>query len=200
MIRPPFLELAYYVGATNIRTALMAVTPTADAQLNRQIALGLLGVPGEVELLVDGGKLIVRAEGDEFSGGGRASAPQANLSGRRIYERFLEIADRIEPSYGAILVEYTLEEPDELVRDPRSLAFTDFYLSRKAVGGAAIREVLDAAGAGAYVEELRTGVYVSMHALFNPRHERLEADDAQWRSARIGSIVGAAILERSAQR
>jgi hypothetical protein len=94
--------------------------------------------------------------------------------------------------YGAILVEYTLESPDELRRDPRSLAFRDFYLSRRRLPLALVRSLLALVPDGAYVRELECGVYISMSSEFNPEGGHVESELAQNTSTQIARAIGQA--------
>jgi hypothetical protein len=99
------------------------------------------------------------------------------------------VADALPSPYGAILVEYSLEEPHELVSDPRSLAFRDFFLSSEFFSAKAIAEIRRIAGSRAYVEQRPRGVYISMSAEFNPDGKNV-SPDALERSARISVVVG----------
>ena len=62
--------------------------------------------------------------------------------GRTAYKRFLEVAEQVPCIYGAILVEYSLEEPAALREAPRSLAFSNFYLKHFCVDRETLGSIL----------------------------------------------------------
>jgi hypothetical protein len=144
------------------------------------------------ELEVRGGVVILRTEGVAFCGPFRNNRMRLKKLGRKVYQRFVEVADAIPCVYGAILVEYSLEEPKKLRQDPRSLAFCDFFLSRERLENKAIEEAIRLAGDEAYVESRATGVYISMSAEFNPKGRSIPSPESLWRSARISSVIGRA--------
>jgi hypothetical protein len=172
---PPFLELEYYVGAAELETTI------------HRLVNGLQ--PG---LVVRGGIVILRTEGLAFCGPFRDNRKRLKKLGRRVYQRFVEVADTIPCVYGAILVEYSLEEPEKLRKDPRSLAFRDFFLSRERLENKAIEEAIRLAGDEAYVERRASGVYISMNAEFNPDGRSIPSPESQWISAQISAVIGRA--------
>lgn len=180
-----------------MRSAVRAlVSGVADGGVPSKLVLpDLVGIAsGAEELEVDGGVLILRTEGERFCGPERHERARLCRDGEKVYRRFAEVAARIPARYGAILVEYSLEEPAALRQDPRSLAFQNFFLSSAGVERAVLEGVLRIAGADAYVEEIDSvGVYVSMSAEFNPENRSVPSEEAQGRSARISALIGRAV-------
>lgn len=190
---PPFLELAYYLGSASVSRAVELLAGVRDGSLPKKMvlphAVGISNKPEELELY--GGVLVLRTEGEAFCGPA-VHTERARELGLRVYRRFLDVADRIPTTYGAILVEYSLEEPHELRRDPRSLAFRNFFLSRERLGHEVVAEVIGLAGEDAYVEQTGTGVYISMDTDFNPAGRGISADEVGGTRARIPIVVGRA--------
>lgn len=191
----PFLELSFYVGTAGVKPALDAlVANMSPGILPRKIRLpnivGLIQGAEEIEVL--GGIVVLRSEGEAFCGAARAKVGRLKKLGRQVYERFVEVADMIPCFYGAILVEYSLEEPGVLRRDPRSLAFRNFFLSEESIDPIAIQQSVASAGNDAFVEKRKNGIYVSMSTEFNPKGCHIDPLDAQERSTRIAAVVGRA--------
>jgi hypothetical protein len=192
---PPFLELEYYVGRTELETTVHRLVDGVQARLvpSKLVIPNAVGISSKLEELeVIGGVVILRTEGEAFCGPERDDRTQLKKLGRRVYRRFVEVADTIPCVYGAILVEYSLEEPKKLQQDPRSLAFRDFFLSRQRLENRAVEDVLRLAGDEAYIESRATGVYISMSAEFNPKGRSIPSLEAQERSARISAVIGRA--------
>jgi hypothetical protein len=194
MLDPPFLELAYYIGRRDMECALRKIVPdirrgVVPQKLVLPNLVGLLEKPEELEIMK--GVLLLRTEGDAFSGPRGMKRPEARTAGRKAYERFVKTANLLDCPYGAILVEYSLEEPEQLLRDQRSLAFLDFFVSRRYFSEDVAKQIVGLAGASAYVELTGKGIYVSMTEDFNPAG-RSVTPDAQERSAQIGTLVGRA--------
>jgi hypothetical protein len=204
MLEPPFLELAYYTGRAAAEQAWRLVVPDAAVAVtpNKVSLAGAIGVsahPEEIEL-ARGSLIVLRGEGEPFCGPERADRRRLARLGKQVYERFVQVADLIPCVYGAILVEYSLEEPDELLADPRSLAFRDFFLKRAALSPDTVDAAIYEAGDDAFVMPTASGVYVSMSPELNPDGKGVASVEAQERSARIGSIVARAISSRSRPR
>lgn len=194
-LNPPFLELEYYVGQAELETTVHRLVDG----LQPGLVPSMLVIPNAVglslkpeELVVRGGVVILRTEGEAFCGPFRDNRTRLKKLGPSVYERFVEVADAIPCVYGAILVEYSLEEPKKLRQDPRSLAFCDFFLSRELLENKAIEEAIRLAGDEAYVESRATGVYISMSAEFNPKGRFIPSPESLWRSARISAVIGQA--------
>jgi len=194
-LNAPFLELEYYVGPTELETTVHRLVDglqpgIVPSYLVIPKAVGLS--PKPEELVVRGGVVILRTEGLAFCGPFRDNRRRLKKLGRKVYQRFVEVADAIPCVYGAILVEYSLQEPEKLRQAPRSLAFRDFFLSRERLENKAIEEAIRLAGDEAYVESRATGVYISMNAEFNPNGRSIPSPESQERSVRISAVIGRA--------
>jgi len=84
---------------------------------------------------LEGNAVAIWVEGAAFS---RASNTDVSKKEKQIAFNslcaFKKLISHLQPSYAAITVDYGLENPCDLRRDPRSLAFRDFYLSRTDFG------------------------------------------------------------------
>lgn len=106
------------------------------------------------------------------------------------YSCFKLLAVGIESWYGSLCGEYSLEEPEELVRDPRSFAFSDCFLRRDRFAPDALEAVRRIAGPESYIEEFgEAGLYVSMSPELNPEHRSLEVVESEDRSVRIARLL-----------
>lgn len=195
-LQPPFLELSYFVGRETIEEAfeLFLTSESEELRANKARINNLIGVTEKQEILeARGGILNLRTEDQIYD------VPKKSLSasdfklGQKIYNRFLEVADLIDPIYGAILIEYTLEEPDELASAMRSLAFHDFFLSAECFSESVVEAVVRSAGSAVYIERRPRGIYVSMSEVFNPNRSGIPGDDAEERSDQIAEILGRAL-------
>jgi hypothetical protein len=192
---PPFLELEYYVGLAELEATVHRLVdgPQPRPVPSKLVIPNAVGLsPNLEELVVRGGVVILRTEGEAFCGPFRDNRKRLKKLGRKAYQRFVEVADAIPCLYGAILVEYSLEEPKKLRKDPQSLAFCDFFLSRERLENKAVEEAIRLAGDEAYVESRATGVYISMSAEFNPKGRSIPWLEAQERSVRISAVIGRA--------
>ena len=109
----------------------------------------------------------VWTDGEVFSGPFRTSrAEEAGKSGMLILRTFLSLVEQLRPSYAAITSEYPLECPFDLRKDPRSLAFCNFYVSASYLQPPA-RDRIRSLYAEAHVEEFADGLYVSCSREFN---------------------------------
>jgi hypothetical protein len=192
---PPFLELEYYVGPAGLETTVHRLVHGLQLDLvpSTFVIPGAVGlIPKPEELVVKGGVVMLRTEGEAFCGPFRDDRVRLKKLGRKAYQRFVEVADAIPCMYGAILVEYSLEEPKKLRRDPQSLAFRNFFLSRERLENKAVEEAIRLAGDEAYVENRATGVYISMSAEFNPKGRSIPSPESQERSVQISAVIGQA--------
>lgn len=98
----------------------------------------------------------------------KAGLQRARTLGRRAKDRFCALIERTRPSYAAITVEYELPTPSALRRKPDGHAFHDFYVSASYLGREALAGLADLF-AGAYIEPVADGVYISCWGLLNPR-------------------------------
>jgi hypothetical protein len=195
MLDPPFLELEYYVGRAELETTLHRLVDGLQPGLvpSKLVIPKAVGLSQKSEeLVVRGGVVILRTEGLAFCGPFRDNRKRLKKLGRKVYQRFVEVADAIPCVYGAILGEYSLEEPVKLRQDPRSLAFRDFFLSRERLENKAIEEAIRLAGDEAYVESRASGVYTSMNAEFNPKGRSIPSPESQERSVQISAVIGRA--------
>lgn len=194
MIAPPFLELQYYVRPGTLEAAVRLLGGGVALPLSGRVplpdAVGLSAKPEEFEVIRN--VIILRTEGDAFCGPRnppKRARERARKLGQLAQRRFVAVADTLPSPYGAILVEYSLEEPQELARDPTSLAFRNFFLGREFFSARAIAKISRIAGSEAYIEQRSRGVYISMNAEFNPDGKEV-SPDAQERSVRISAVVG----------
>ncbi|UGA42757.1 hypothetical protein HU230_0031385 [Bradyrhizobium quebecense] len=198
MLDAPFLELAYFVGEANLEQALdkvRAETPLEGAA-RKFTASNVIGIAGPAEqLAVRGGVIELRTEGEAFCGPSARLDPRARRLGNIAYRRFVHWARLLNPTYGAILVEYSLENPDELRKDQRSLAFRDFYLAKRALDVRAWSKLHEIVGDRAYRHALPDGLYVSMTPYFNPEAAGLASGDAQVLSAKIAELLARSLRD-----
>lgn len=189
-MQAPFLELAFYVGVDKVAGTLNSIDTTRimHGEASSARIIGLSNRDEEVRPIH--GSIVVRTEGEDFCGVRRHNTYRLEESGRRVYEAFIQVAESIECLYGAILVEYSLESPDELRHDPRSLAFRNFYLSRSRLPTTLISRLLAFVPHEAYVRELDHGVYVSMSREFNLLGRGIASELAQNISTQIGHAIG----------
>jgi hypothetical protein len=139
--------------------------------------------------------LEVRTEGEAFCGPRYSPIPRATILGATVFEKLVGYSNVLCPLYGAIVVEYSLESPDELRRDSRSLAFRDFYLAKRALDERSwlvLDELLDDR---VYRHEMSAGIYVSMSSYFNPEGKELPPIEAQELSVKIGEVLATSIRE-----
>ena len=187
-MQPPFLELSYFVGPER-KDAAMRVIASLGAQARPDDAFRIIGLPGRPEQAVAScGVVTVRTEGVDFCGPNRDDVRRLRELGAQVYAAFIRVAEAIDCLYGAILVEYSLEEPGELRRDPRSLAFRNFYLGRR-LGPRTRAGVLKLLPQTAYALELDGGLYVSTSAELNPDGRSIDSEDGQYLSTRIGRVI-----------
>jgi hypothetical protein len=192
-LNPPFLELEYYVGPAELETTIHRLVDGLQPGLvpSKLVIPNAVGLsPKPEELAVKGGVVILRTEGEAFCGPFRDDRMRLKKLGRKVYQRFVEVADAIPCVYGAILVEYSLEEPEMLRKNRESLAFRDFFLNRERLGNKAIEEAIRLAGYEAYVERRASGVYISMNPEFNPDERSIPSPESQDRSDRIAVVIG----------
>jgi hypothetical protein len=76
---------------------------------------------------------------DSFGG----STTKSSKVGSRALAVFKDLVTQLQPTYGAITVDYGLETPYDLRDDPRTYAFRDFYLDRTSFGDDSLRAIRD---------------------------------------------------------
>jgi hypothetical protein len=185
---PPFLDLAYYVGECRPADSLSSFKAAALGHLGDGRIIGLAERPEE--LCTSGPRLIVRTEGEDFSGPMRSDTKRLFALGQKVFEAFVRTAKIANCLYGAILVEYELETPQELRADPRSLAFRDFFLSRHNLSEEVYSRVLALVPRDVYTQETSVGVYISTSREFNPEKRGIETELAHEVSVRVAVAIG----------
>jgi len=165
---------------------LGSIKTRAEGTLRRIYLDNVTGLTNRTELIeINHGVVLFRTQGEDFSGPNRARQGRLYSLGTRAYTCFRTLALAIESYYGALCCEYSLEEPADLRRDPRSLAFRDFFVSRVQFGRGVIDSVRESVGE-VYLEEFEDrGLYVSMSPEFNPDRCSVETIEAQYRSVRV---------------
>ena len=198
MLNAPFLELAFFVGEANMNRAIHKVSAgTALKGIGRKFtAPNVIGIAGPAEqLAIRGGVMELRTEGGGFCGAPSRPEPRANAMGDIAYSRFIHFANLLNPLYGAILVEYSLESPAELRQDARSLAFQNFFLAKRALDEDSWRMFDQIVGDTAYRDVLPDGLYVSMTTCFNPEARSIASVEAQERSAKIAELLARSLRD-----
>jgi hypothetical protein len=198
MLNAPFLELAYFVGEANLKQAIdkvKAETPFEGVG-QKFTAPNVIGIAGPVEqLAIRGGVVELRTEGEAFCGEPSRLKPRARALGNIAYSRFVHFAGLLNPVYGAILVEYSLENPDELRGDPRSLAFQNFYLAKRALDERSWLMLHEIVGESVYRDVLPHGLYVSMTTYFNPEAKGVASVEAQALSEKIAELLARSLRD-----
>jgi hypothetical protein len=198
MLNAPFLELAYFVGEANLVRVIdkvRAETPLEGAG-RKFTAPNVIGIAGPVEqLAIRGGTIELRTEGEAFCGEPSRLKPRAGAMGNIAYSRFIHFAGLLNPVYGAILVEYSLESPDELRQDPRSLAFQNFYLAKRALDDRSWSMLQEIVGDSVYRDVLPDGLYVSMTTYFNPEARGIASVEAQALSVKIAELLARSLRD-----
>jgi hypothetical protein len=192
MLDAPFLELAYFVGEANLKQAIdkMRIETPLEGAGQKFIAPGVIGIAGPVEqLAVRGGVIELRTEGEAFCGRPGRLKPRSRTLGKIAYSKFVHFANLLNPLYGAILVEYSLESPDELRRDSRSLAFQNFYLAKRALDERSWSALHESLGDRVYLGSLSSGVYISMTTYFNQEAKGIASVEAQALSVKIAELL-----------
>jgi hypothetical protein len=187
-VNPPFLELAFYVGENRAMNSLNSIKAASTIEPGRHHFIGLPGRPEDIYQV--GPKVVVRTEGEDFCGPMRSNTGRLDELGHMVSDAFLRIAGAANCMYGAILVEYELETPSELRRDSRSLAFHDFFLSRKNLPPDVFAGAMAGVTARAYMRQISDGMYVSMSREFNPERRQVETELAHQVSVRVAVAIG----------
>jgi hypothetical protein len=111
--------------------------------------------------------------------------------GRRIYKRFCAFIEYTQPSYASITCENDLGCPYDLRRAPNPDAFRTFFVS-EAYAGRVRLEKLHTMFAGAHIEQVHDGLYISCDPYFSPKR-RLSMQQSPWQVGREASkLVGEA--------
>jgi hypothetical protein len=198
IMNAPFLELAYFVGEANMKGAIDKVrVETAVEGFGRKFtAPSVIGIAGPAEqLAIRGGVMELRTEGEVFCGRRGQLNPRATSIGNIVYSKFVHFAGLLNPVYGAILVEYSLESTLELRRDSRSLAFQNFYLAKRALDERSWAILHEIVGDSVYRAALPDGLYVSMTTYFNPEAKGLASVEAQALSVKIAGLLARSLRD-----
>lgn len=133
--------------------------------------------------------IAILTEGELFSGTLRHEFSQsARKAGMQVYHSFCALIEALQPAYAAITVENPLECPTDLRRDPRSLAFCDFFVSRAYIGALKLR-IIQTFFQGAFIESMGDGIYISCTEEFNPEGRSLDAEYAQRQSVEVAKLI-----------
>jgi len=97
---------------------------------------------------------------------GDAPIPTKILNmGAKVRTIFVDFVRRLKPSYASITVDYGLEAPCDLRKDPRTHAFRDFFLS--SVWYDALMQDIRRKFPTIYFEQLPTGQFITTSQLFS---------------------------------
>lgn len=227
-LRPPFMELSFYLGPGDHRLEVSLllqellfqgaeVDPeilSTDSQgkivarscsLERIAELSDLGggfacelrrfpgfAPKGAVLECEMTHILLRTEAGSLSMP-KAKRASSEAAGLKVYQSFKRMADSIDAAYGAICIEYSLETPAELRKDSRSLAFRNFWLSRRRIAEGPLHRATQRMS-GAFIEEWAGGIYFSTDAMYNPARMGLDPEDSEERSVAIAQILASALI------
>ena len=154
---------------------------------------GLPGLTSKDEIVeCEGPHVLLRTEAGPLSVPSPKRAAR-EAAGLKAYKAFKYMADCLDAAYGAVCIEYSLETPAELREDSRSLAFRNFWLSRRRISEGPLHRVATRMS-GAYVEEWLTGIYFSTDAAYNPARAGIEPEDAEELSVEVAAILARAMI------
>lgn len=108
--------------------------------------------------------------------------------GRRVYARFLDLIRALRPSYASLVTLEGLMCPTDLRRDPRSLAFENFYVSARYLGTRPTEKLLQLFP-DAYRERVGDGWYVSCYPYFNPEGREVPSSTASYASDAAAALI-----------
>lgn len=177
-------EFTSYLTAPDVRLVQVYMDNVANISDSATEIITYLSISPEA-MRLDHHPLAIWAGGEALSGKG---SKRGAVVGDRVCSRFLQFVELLQPDYASITVEYGLECPTDLRHDPRSYAFTDFFISSDYVGSnnlATIRDIFR----GAYIQPLANGLYVSCTKNFNPHAIELERTDATGRSGTLAKLI-----------
>jgi hypothetical protein len=147
--------------------------------------------------LVDHHPLAVWAEGSAFDG----TLPTINRArtlkvGLRAYKSFVSLVQSLSPAYASITSEIGLDCPSDLLQDPRSYAFSDFYISESYIGSSALEKICKLY-ADSYIQRLANGIYISTYEFLNPDHLSIDSAKIAWLSIEVAKLIGERAKHRS---
>lgn len=93
-------------------------------------------------------------------------------SAKKVYRRFIKIIEMTNPSYASVTFEYDMECPSDLERDPKTIAFSDFYIDKDFIGHNNIEQIRSVYTKG-FIEAVANGLYISCWR-FNPKGKKLD--------------------------
>lgn len=97
---------------------------------------------------------------------GDASIPTKILKmGAKVRTIFVDFVRMLKPSYASITVDYGLEAPCDLRKDPRTHAFRDFFLSSERYD--ALTQEIRRKFPNIYFDQLPTGQFITTSQLFS---------------------------------
>lgn len=180
-------EAEAYAMAANTRLVQVDMTRASTALHRGREIVGYVSISPEAAA-VDHHPIAIWSTGTPFDGPveNKQERRQRQQFGTRVYRRFLNLIRRLEPSYAALTVEYALECPTDLRRDPRSLAFDDFYVSATYLGAQRTAQVL-ALFPRAYREAVSDGWYISCSGDLNPKNVQVDRNNA---TDEVAAIIG----------
>lgn len=184
-------DVMRYMADPNVRLLQVSMAGTSGTTQDVAEIVTLLSISPEAAH-ADHHPLAVWTDGWLFSGEiSSKHQSQARATGLQAYQRFKEVVRIVRPSYAAITVEYGLECPTDLRRDPRSAAFLDFYVSQLYLGALAFARI-QGLFADAYSESMGDGKYISSSEVFNPQGRKLDIRSALENSSVVAQIIGSA--------
>lgn len=108
--------------------------------------------------------------------------------GRKAIAAFRDLVLALSPAYGAITVDYGLESPEDLMNDPRTYAFTDFYLDREFIGHANLQQIRNRFPNACHEQFGRGQLTISSSFLI--AESKCGRDDAYELSECVGRLIG----------
>ena len=100
-----------------------------------------------------------------FSHGDAPIPTKIQKMGAKVRTIFVDFVRRLKPSYASITVDYGLEAPCDLRKDPRTHAFRDFFLS--SVWYDALMQDIRRKFPTIYFDQLPTGQFITTSQLFS---------------------------------
>jgi len=177
-------EFSSYLNASDVRLVQVYMENVTTLSDNATEIITYLSISPDA-MRLDHHPIAIWAGGELLSGKG---SKRGTMIGHRVCRRFLQLVELLKPDYASITIEYGLECPVDLRHDPRSHAFTDFFISGDYMGIDNLSTVHDIFR-GAYIQSLANGLYVSCTRNFNPQGIALEWTDATRRSGTLAKLI-----------
>ena len=166
-----FDEQIRTVESSDIQAAVEARLNLAACGLDRESVFGYVDYSG---LRPESRIVALSISAPEF-----AHIPNdrtAHMVASPAVELFLRLCTRLSPLYASLTVDYDLETPEQLEQDPRSYAFSDFYVDSDFLTG--YKQELLSLVEGSFVEPVHNGIYISGTRYFNPDRKSLMPSSA----------------------